>query len=97
MTTVETRYFISSLEDNAQNFANSIRSHCVRENSLHWILDVALNEDDCRIRKENALQNFPKTSFCRFEYLAKFWILGSKNFAVIATHQHRDNLQLKNY
>jgi predicted transposase YbfD/YdcC len=57
-TTVETRYFISSLEDNAQKFANSIRSHWGIENSLHWILDVALNEDDCRIRKDNAPQNF---------------------------------------
>ncbi len=28
------------------------------ENSLHWVLDVALKEDDCRIRKENALLNF---------------------------------------
>jgi predicted transposase YbfD/YdcC len=25
---------------------------------LHWILDVALNEDDCKIRKDNAPQNF---------------------------------------
>lgn len=57
-TTVETRYFISSLEDNAQKFANSIRSHWGIENSLHWVLDVALNEDDCRIRKDNAPQNF---------------------------------------
>lgn len=57
-TTVETRYFISSLEDNAQKFANSIRSHWGIENSLHWILDVALNEDNCRIRKDNAPQNF---------------------------------------
>ncbi|WP_096595559.1 ISAs1 family transposase [Calothrix sp. NIES-2098] len=57
-TTVETRYFISSLEDNAQKFANSIRSHWGIENSLHWVLDVALNEDNCRIRKDNAPQNF---------------------------------------
>jgi predicted transposase YbfD/YdcC len=28
------------------------------ENSLHWVLDVALNEDDCRIRKDNAPENF---------------------------------------
>jgi hypothetical protein len=25
---------------------------------LHWVLDVALKEDDCRIRKDNAPQNF---------------------------------------
>ncbi|MBH8575808.1 ISAs1 family transposase [Nostocaceae cyanobacterium CENA369] len=57
-TTVETRYFISSLEDNAKQFANSVRSHWGIENSLHWVLDVALKEDDCRIRKDNAPQNF---------------------------------------
>ncbi len=28
------------------------------ENSLHWVLDVAFREDDCRIRKDNAPQNF---------------------------------------
>lgn len=57
-TTVETRYFISSLKENALTFANYIRSHWGIENSLHWILDVALREDDCRIRKDNAPQNF---------------------------------------
>lgn len=57
-TTVETRYFISSLVSKAEEFANSIRSHWGIENSLHWILDVALREDDCRIRKDNAPQNF---------------------------------------
>jgi predicted transposase YbfD/YdcC len=57
-TTVKTRYFISSLEDNAKQFANSVRSHWGIENSLHWVLDVALKEDECRIRKDNAPQNF---------------------------------------
>nr|WP_225226282.1 ISAs1 family transposase [Komarekiella delphini-convector] len=57
-TTVETRYFISSLVSNAKEFANSIRSHWGIENSLHWILDVALREDECRIRKDNAPHNF---------------------------------------
>jgi predicted transposase YbfD/YdcC len=27
------------------------------ENPLHWVLDVALKEDNCRIRKDNARQN----------------------------------------
>jgi predicted transposase YbfD/YdcC len=57
-TTVETHYFISSVESNAKQFGNSIRSHWGIENSLHWILDVALREDDCRIRKDNVPQNF---------------------------------------
>ncbi|YAG09067.1 Transposase IS4-like domain-containing protein [Nostoc sp. DSM 114167] len=57
-TTVETRYFISSLDNNAQKLANYVRNHWGIENSLHWVLDVALNEDDCRIRKDNAPPNF---------------------------------------
>jgi len=57
-TTVETRYYISSLSNNAAIFGQSVRSHWGIENSLHWVLDVALNEDDCRIRKDNAPENF---------------------------------------
>ena len=34
------------------------RSHWGVENRFHWILDVALNEDNCRIRSDNAPQNF---------------------------------------
>lgn len=49
-TTVETRYYISSLNRNAKKFGNAVRSHWGVENSLHWILDVGFNEDDCRIR-----------------------------------------------
>ena len=57
-TTVETRYYISSLNLDAKKFGESVRSHWGIENSLDWVLDVALNEDDCRIRKDNAPQNF---------------------------------------
>ena len=57
-TTVETRYYISSLSNNAELFGQSVRGHWGIENSLHWILDVALNEDNCRIRKDNAPENF---------------------------------------
>lgn len=57
-TTIETRYYISSLENNAEVFGQSVRGHWGIENSLHWVLDVALNEDDCRIRKDNAPENF---------------------------------------
>lgn len=55
---VETRYYISSLINDAKLLGESVRSHWGIENSLHWILDVAFREDDCRIRKDNAPQNF---------------------------------------
>lgn len=55
---METRYYISSLSNNAQKLAESVRTHWGIENSLHWVLDVAFREDSCRIRKDNAPQNF---------------------------------------
>ena len=56
-TTIAPRYFISSLPNNAELLADSIRQHWGVENSLHWVLDVAFSEDDSRIRKDNAPQN----------------------------------------
>ena len=57
-TTVEDRYFISSLEMNAELMGNAIRRHWGIENSLHWVLDIAFREDESRIRKGNAAVNF---------------------------------------
>ena len=54
----ETRYYISSLKFNAEEMARACRNNWGVENSFHWILDVALNEDNCRIRSGNAPQNF---------------------------------------
>lgn len=51
------RFYISSLEPNAQKLAEAIRTHWSVENPLHWVLDVAFNEDDCRIRTGHAPQN----------------------------------------
>lgn len=56
-TTLETRYFISSLPNNAELLAQSVRTHWNIENKLHWVLDVQFNEDSSRIRKDNAPHN----------------------------------------
>lgn len=53
----ETRYYISSLSSNAQRLAQAVRSHWQVENSLHWVLDLAFQEDACRIRKDHAPEN----------------------------------------
>ena len=45
-TSIKIRYFISSLENDAQKLAEAIRGHWSIENSLHWVLDVALKEDN---------------------------------------------------
>ena len=56
--TVETRYYISSLAGNAHQVLAASRSHWEVENSVHWTLDVAMNEDACRVRQGNADANF---------------------------------------
>jgi len=55
--TYETRYYISSLSNNAKQFGNAARGHWGIENGLHWILDVAFREDDSRIRTGHAPTN----------------------------------------
>ena len=53
----ERRYFIASIEADAELFARAVRSHWGVENQLHWSLDVTFREDDCRVRQGYAAQN----------------------------------------
>lgn len=55
--TVELRYYLSSLQPNAKRAGQTVRAHWGVENSLHWTLDVAFHEDDCRVRVGHAPEN----------------------------------------
>jgi len=54
----ETRYFISSLQATPRELLTAIRGHWGIENGLHWILDIAFREDESRVRKDHAAENF---------------------------------------
>jgi len=54
----ETRLYITSLEPSAKKIAETIRAHWGIENSLHWVLDVAFNEDHSSKTNPNAVENF---------------------------------------
>jgi predicted transposase YbfD/YdcC len=56
--TTERRFYISSMEPNANNHARAIRGHWSIENTLHWSLDVSFAEDQCRVRTGYAAENF---------------------------------------
>jgi predicted transposase YbfD/YdcC len=58
---VHRRYYISSLKGiDATAMAQHIRGHWSVENNLHWQLDVSFREDERRIRKGYAAENFSR-------------------------------------
>ena len=56
--TQRVRFYISSLPSNAERLLDIVRKHWSIENELHWVLDVALQEDRSRVRKDQAPENF---------------------------------------
>ncbi|MER2624670.1 MAG: ISAs1 family transposase [Accumulibacter sp.] len=57
-TTVEHRFYISSLAPDAQRMNQAVRQHWRVENSLHWCMDVVFGDDQMRARTDHAAQNF---------------------------------------
>ena len=51
------RYYITTLPSNADRILHVVRRHWAIENELHWVLDVAMNEDHNRVRKDQAPEN----------------------------------------
>ena len=56
-TSTQTRYFVSSLEADAEKMLKAVRTHWHIENKMHWVLDVAFGEDQSRVRTGHAAEN----------------------------------------
>ena len=56
-STLERRYYLSSLPLNIELFAQAVRGHWGVENKLHWVMDVCFREDQSRARAGYAAEN----------------------------------------
>lgn len=59
VTETDTSYGITSLteeEADAKRLLGMVRGHWEIENGLHWVRDVTMGEDRCRVRRGNAPQ-----------------------------------------
>lgn len=57
ITTIENRYYISSLNVDIKKFSNAIRGHWLIENKIHWHLDYTFKQDKNTTTNKNALLN----------------------------------------
>ena len=51
---LDTSFFVASIEPDPNAILHAVRSHWGIENNLHWTLDVIFDEDRCKTRKDNA-------------------------------------------
>ena len=56
-TTLERRFYLSSLPAEASRLLPAIRAHWTVENRLHWCMDVAFADDQMRARTKHAAHN----------------------------------------
>ena len=57
-SSIECRFYLTSLDADAKEFARAVREHWGVENGLHYVLDISFREDECRVRQGHAAQNF---------------------------------------
>jgi predicted transposase YbfD/YdcC len=57
ITSIERRYFLTSLSENVDIFSNAVRVHWSIENNLHWVLDVAFGDDKSKTCAGDSAEN----------------------------------------
>ncbi len=70
-TSVETRFYITSLPAGPAAILAATRAHWGIENNLHWQLDITFDEDRCRTRKDFSPLNLAIVRHIVFNILKK--------------------------
>lgn len=96
-TSIERRYYVSSLPAKASLFGHAVRSHWAVENQLHWVLDVTFNEDRQRMNTKHAAQNLAvirqsALNLLRMDKTTKNMSLKRKQFCAALDSQYLQQL-----
>jgi predicted transposase YbfD/YdcC len=70
-TSIDKRYYISSISTTAERIGEIIRLHWAVENKLHWHLDVTFNEDKSKIHAGHGAENFSLLKRCVLNLVKK--------------------------
>ena len=97
ITTVERRYYLSSLPAKADVFSHAVRQHWSIENRLHWVLDVTFNEDRQRMNTKYAAQNLAvirqsALNLLRMDHGTKRMSMKRKQFCAALDNQYLQSL-----
>lgn len=97
ITSVERRYYLSSLPAKADIFSHAIRQHWSVENQLHWVLDVTFNEDRQRMNTKHAAQNLAvirqsALNLLRMDQTPKKMSIKRKQFCAALDHGYLQSL-----
>jgi predicted transposase YbfD/YdcC len=71
-TSTEMRYYMSSLQENAEYMSKQIRKYWGIENKFHWVLDVIFKEDQRKLWNKNFARNEAVIRRIGFNLLQEF-------------------------
>lgn len=93
------RYYITSLEQNAEKILEYVRAHWSIENTLHWVLDVHFREDSCRMRTDHGAANLAiirKMAFNLFKALGEKKTMKRHMTTALIDQQYRTKILAQN-
>lgn len=96
-TSLERRFYLSSLPADAERLLPAIRAHWSVENRLHWCMDVAFADDQMRARSGHAAHNLAilkhlTLNLIRLDPVKRKGGIKARRFIAATSDQYREHL-----
>lgn len=96
-TSLERRFYISSLPADAERLGQAIRAHWSVENRLHWCMDVAFADDQMRARTGHAAHNLAilkhlTLNLIRLDPIKRKGGIRARRFIAATSDRYREHL-----